>query len=260
MRIVKTTKSADRRVSTTIFSAALDLRRMPLPTLEVPHKQRMFKWIYRVGIEAGYRGWQLEQYFRFTGGRPERREALDAGFHAGESALVRRLQRQLRSQGIPPTTLLWRLPGSEWPNPAARAKAGTGLLDREKDWRRAPLPNPPSLEKYFCSPLQYAYDNGFEAGYRGWAQRLNVYQRSDFRQAWSEGYDAGEVALRKRLTEAADSADYGSGFRSGFTGKCREAVRPGCQTDAWRVGYRDGRRFGRKAVSKSQILNARKAS
>ena len=219
----------------------MDLRRLPLPEFETPLRHRRLQRIYRMSFETGYRGWPLNQYFSGSERWASRRDALDAGFHAGQAVLAKLLRGRLLSMGIKCHSLCWPIPGADWPN-------STAPVSMEMDLRRARVPSPTVPEEcggpIFCTNLGTIYEMGFEAGYRGWP-RVNRYRRFDFRGAWESGYEAGEDALQKRLAAVTHSEEYASGFQRGFRNQRTSASRP--RPGSWQTGFRDGRKLARAA-------------
>jgi hypothetical protein len=208
----------------------LDLRRSPLPSCTTPAKYRRLRKLYLRGFEAGWRGWPLEEYFRLTSGRPHRREALDAGYHAGV-ALLWLFERKNRAAGIQSGDI-----------------SGTDSL-RKMKLRSGQLPNswPPRQYLDECGTIETAigaaYGSGFEAGYRGWSH-LPSYRSSNCWEMWQIGFAAGEIALTKRVAEQRSSGEYAAGFQSGRTNRpLATGSKRAARSVIWRTGYEAGRRF-----------------
>jgi hypothetical protein len=234
-------KSANQTSSERILCAALELRASPLPVHHPPSRYAKFGRIYLVGFRAGFRGWQLEQYFRFSTGRSDRREALDAGYFAGQAVLVNLVKTKLCSKAG--GSLNWPITGADWPNFEAPASLSYSARLTEMDLRRAPLPNARTPRKYVETQLEASFDIGFEAGYRGWQRQLNGYRRSDYRNAWDAGHDAGDAALQERLDEKTRSAEYACGFRSGYLATRRANRSKEREGGIWNTAYQEGRRL-----------------
>jgi hypothetical protein len=240
---MKTTKPVGHTSRERVLYHALELRRLPLPVQLIPPQYRNVKRVYRVGFQAGYRGWRLEYYFRFSAGNAGRREALDAGYCAGGTVLARLLQTKLCSMGRQPSSLSWPSPGADWPNGSGLTRGSGASELTEMDFRRAPLPNYRVPRKCLETPFEASFEVGFEAGYRGWGLQLNSYRRSDFREAWKEGFDAGDAAFKDRLVQWTRSGQYASGFKSGHLTTPMTSARKLSEPDTWNVGYREGRAF-----------------
>jgi hypothetical protein len=244
---MKTTKPTGRTSRELVLYHALELRRLPLPIHLIPRQHKSVKGVYLVGFQAGYRGWRAEYYFRFSAGNATRQEALDSGYCAGETVLARLLRTKLCSMGKQPNSLIWPSPGADWPGGLGLTRKSVADDLTALDLRRAPLPNYRLPRMRAATQLETSFERGFEAGYRGWVPQLNNYRRSDFREAWKEGFDAGDAAFKDRLVQQTRSAEYASGFQSGYVTRPVMTARKQSEPATWNVGNQQGRSLARAA-------------
>ena len=131
-------------------------------------------------------------------------------------------------------------------------------LLKELDVRRDRLPWIDRPLRYAGRSTAVAYDSAFENGYRGWP-KLNPYNRSDCKEAWTAGYDAGEAAAQERLTRTGHSVAFVNAFHAGFQAlPKRNPYHSRAQSsfegqsevaNTWRAGYHAGAEAREQAVA-----------